>query len=955
MMRYASLFCLLLINSFSIAADTKEYSIELSLLSSEATWLEQCSVLPENPLLLRVVLTADVVIDKEELQLLIELKEGSVLTKNHLMQVIKQLQKKQKFDRIFITLRPEADGYELIIHLRALWTLSKVYIEGTILGKDRYRQHYKGEPGEPFDEIKHQHGLEGVYTMLRSEGYLSPSVVDTLRYEKTTKSVYVTLQITPGLLFTIDHVELSIAGEDQAKDELERFGSKLQKMVRRELIKAPYTKTLVDEVARQLKQSLVRKGYLDAKIELEEYLNKEAGSIRLCWKIYLHHRKEFAFVGNHFFSHDRLLEQLLLFGKSLALIPPSLLAEEISACYKKKGFLEVVLSWYEEKEHVFFCITEGPRASITDVIVEGASATIKDMVRSYFEAVLRASSFDTDIIQQALDKVVQAAVRDGFWDSVIRSYEYVPLGDGTYTLLVRMHEGERRFLKSVELVGFEELQHRGPFSTKPLSAGKIPFDFYLLQEQRMVLTRYLQERGYLYASPHAELITTEDGINVTWKIAGNTTPVRFGETIILGSSNLPSSLILRELEYRRGDIWSKQKLDRSLQRLRALGIFESISVYPEQVLEAEPSKVVLIRYLLDDPFEIRTRVGAQIVGRNVTYRGGATYKIGGSFVIKNPTNRADSFHLDMDFTRYRRDIAAYYSVPWIGHIPLKAEFRIYSSSYDQPIVVGSNEQLYRALHDGFLLEFTKDLPHFQVAMNIGLEWMTLTGVSPERALALHFEPRLVGVHIPYFFFEPTLFVDYLDDKVQPTKGSLTLMAMKGMFPFDVSRAFFLKMLVEQSLFFPLPQSIVLGVKIRLGHIVHENFRSIMPPERFYLGGIHSLRGYDPDLAPPLSCFTDCSGIRHLIPIGGKSMFNGSVELRLPLLMPLWGILFTDLGFLAQDSWSTVNADDLLAASGFGLRYMTPFGPISFDIGWKWRRQSPLERTFAWFLSFGQSF
>lgn len=935
--------------------DCREDTLEIALNALEESMHAKLDILPDSFSLHRLVLTADITMDGRELYQLMQLNQGTVITKHMVITALKRLQKKQKFDRALIVSNKVDEGYELKIHLGAFWTLAKVYIEGSMIGKDRYRQHYQGEPGEPFDERKHKHGLERITLLLKEDGYLNPRITERIDYDKATKSVMVTIYLDPGPLFFIYDVMVElIAPTTSDKSEPERLYAKLQKMVRRALLHASYNKITLDETARTIKNFLVRKGFLDATLELEEFINNAQHRVCLSWTIKLCHKKAFEFIGNHFFTSTQLLDQLLLFGKSLALIPSSLLAEELIAVYKKKGFFDAAITWHEEEERTFFCINEGKRARISRIHINGASAcTEKELITTYFLSMFHTTSFDSDMLKQSLDNVVQSYIRNGFWNITIESYDYVPLADESYELTITIHEGRQRWLKKITIEGFQEIVDGNPF----LHTGKepIPFDLYLLQEQRMVLNSYLQEKGLLYAQPHFEQIETDDGIEIVWKVSGNLDPVRFGPTVILGSSSLPSSLILRELAYHEGDIWSKKKLDVSLQRLRALDIFDTVSLYPDQILETETSKTVLLRCFLSDPFEFRTRAGAQIVGRNLTYRGGATYKLGASLVMKNPTNRADCLHMDMDFTRYRRDIAAYYRVPWLGSLPIKTEFRLYSSWYDQPIVVGSDERLYRALHDGFLIEFTQNLPNLQCVMNIGFEWMALQGVSPARARALHFDPHLIDTRIPYVFFEPTLFIDYLNDKVQPTQGSLTVISLKSMFPIDLSCAFFLKMLIEQSLFIPLTGPVVLGLKWRLGHIVHESFRRIMPPERFYLGGVHSLRGYDPDLAPPLSCFTDNQGIRHLIPIGGKSMINGMVEVRFPLVAPLWGVVFTDMGLLMQDMVSTINAHDMIAATGFGLRYATPFGPLSFDIGWKWRTQSPLEHSFAWFLSFGQTF
>jgi outer membrane translocation and assembly module TamA len=165
---------------------------------------------------------------------------------------------------------------------------------------------------------------------------------------------------------------------------------------------------------------------------------------------------------------------------------------------------------------------------------------------------------------------------------------------------------------------------------------------------------------------------------------------------------------------------------------------------------------------------------------------------------------------------------------------------------------------------------------------------------------------------------------------------------------------FFKALLEQSLFIPI-RSVVIALRFRCGHIFYKEFSGIMPSERFYLGGSHSLRGYEADLAPPLGIFTDDDGKRHVVPRGGKTMMNTNLELRFALYKKIGAVIFQDLGALSGTMFADFKQEDILAATGFGVRIFTPLGPLRFDIGWKWRKQEQIERSFAWFLTFGQAF
>ena len=120
------------------------------------------------------------------------------------------------------------------------------------------------------------------------------------------------------------------------------------------------------------------------------------------------------------------------------------------------------------------------------------------------------------------------------------------------------------------------------------------------------------------------------------------------------------------------------------------------------------------------------------------------------------------------------------------------------------------------------------------------------------------------------------------------------------------------------------------MRFRVGHIFSEKFINIVPSERFYLGGPNSLRSFEPDLAPPLGCFEDDCGEKQFAQ-GGITMLNLNFEIRVPLFNEIGIVLFEDLGILLKDNTQKIK---LLTATGLGLRYNTPIGPLRLDVGWR---------------------
>ncbi len=385
-----------------------------------------------------------------------------------------------------------------------------------------------------------------------------------------------------------------------------------------------------------------------------------------------------------------------------------------------------------------------------------------------------------------------------------------------------------------------------------------------------------------------------------------------------------------------------------------LNIFESLYVSPQASDESNNERTILLKLVEYDPFEIRFRVGFQQISKNFTFRSGSTYKIGGALLWRNPFKVGDYFCFDADVTKYFRNVSLRYYRPWLGQSPYQTQWKLYSNRYIQPVSKGCKEPLYEVLQQGFLIGLSRAFSRVDTGGNIGIEVMETGNLSPAMAQAIDFNQELRDRKVPLAFFEGSMLIDFLDDQVNPKRGSLTAISCKGMFPWKHHAVSFFKILFEQSCFYDPYHRLIIGAKIRFGYIFAKDFRSIMPPERFFLGGEHSLRSYWADFAPPLGKFIEDGQIVY-VPRGGKSMVNACFEARFPIFRNLGGVIFQDIGMLAQSELAQLKGGRMLAATGFGFRYLTPIGPVRFDIGFKWRRDTPEEPRFAWFLTLGESF
>ncbi len=168
-------------------------------------------------------------------------------------------------------------------------------------------------------------------------------------------------------------------------------------------------------------------------------------------------------------------------------------------------------------------------------------------------------------------------------------------------------------------------------------------------------------------------------------------------------------------------------------------------------------------------------------------------------------------------------------------------------------------------------------------------------------------------------------------------------------------------ILDSSAYFPIGDSIVLASRLRVGSIQGVDRSDIAPSRRFYAGGGGSVRGFgfqqlgpkvqerNPDFDPDDP--EETADEFDLNPIGGLAVNEVAAEVR--YRFGDFGVVgFVDAGQVYEGS--TPDFSGLRYGAGVGGRYYTNFGPLRFDIAMPLDRQ-PGESSFAVYISIGQAF
>ena len=383
---------------------------------------------------------------------------------------------------------------------------------------------------------------------------------------------------------------------------------------------------------------------------------------------------------------------------------------------------------------------------------------------------------------------------------------------------------------------------------------------------------------------------------------------------IRGNIKTKAHVILREMRLGKGDIFNKELVSRSIQRIYNTGYFEDVNVRLLQG-QQDPQNVILEIEVAEQ------KTGSITIGAGYSDADGFVGVIGLSET--NLRGTGDKVNINWEFggkSRSNKNHSLSYTHPWLNKYGDSLGFSLYDRKGQQTDygsggkAIATYEKKTRGLgitygrsRGEYLADyFTLELKKSEYVRAISGKDYLAGDVKSKQFLKNNFgrSHSLTWAHV----------FDNRDNVFDPSRGkriSLTSIVtgygLGGDFKYT-------KFIAEARTYHKVSNGRVLAFRLMGGM----GFGSVPYNELFALGGADTIRGYEDD------------------EFRGNRMYAATLEYRYPIAKKIQGVVFADVGNAwggTKDIEEHQDSNKLHASGGLGFRVTTPIGPVRLDYAW----------------------
>ncbi len=638
-------------------------------------------------------------------------------------------------------------------------------------------------------------------------------------------------------------------------------------------------------------------------------------------------------------------------------------AKKIQDKYIEKGFFLAEVTWDLKpvkdvpEVDVVFVIRENAKVLVKEINFQGANKVNAEELKSgmatkeggwlsFFtgEGTYREEMFQRDL------SVIQAAYYDrGFINVKVDKPTVTLSADKRHIYIsIKIEEGDPYNIGRIDFSG-DLLVTKDELHRRMVSIENETFNRSLLARDIQAITDVYYDQGYAYAN-----ITPVTAVNAEKKTIDLTFDVQKGQQVyieridVVGNTKTRDQVIRRQMRVYEGELFSGTGMRRSKERITQLGFFETVEV--SQKPGTDNQHVV-----------VQVEVKEKSTG---TFQVGLGFSNVENFIFtaqiaqNNMLGWGQAFSASAQLSSLRNFIQlSFYDQYFLDtQIIFAADFYRTQADYFGFIRQATGGSLtlgYNVLEDVMVnIAYTLEFINVEPGRDYDTEIPGAYDFGPGRTSAVRISAQW----------------DRRNNRLFPSAGHLLYGSIDFAPNFFGGTFNYARYTAYGRYYYPLPLGIVAKANLQVGYIqALPSERPVLPiSERYFLGGIQTLRGYALRTVSPTEkrgTSTRPDALSQDYPVGGDKQLLLNVELEFPIFekVGIRGVLFFDAGnsFAINANFfedKTYNLPaGLLMSVGFGFRWFSPIGPLRFEWGIPLIRRSTQDQPVLFEFTIGNSF
>jgi outer membrane protein insertion porin family len=684
---------------------------------------------------------------------------------------------------------------------------------------------------------------------------------------------------------------------------------------------------------------------------------------------------EIRFEGNKKLSDSKLKKKVTFkVGEALDEQKVFTDVQEIKSLYEKNGLADTqvkyILNIEELTGHgiVTFHIEESQKVKITDVEFLGATdfkqsqlrSELKTRKRWMFSWLTGSGYFEQDEFDGDRGRLEDFYRNHGYLDFEIKDVKLDRPSTNTMNVKFYVSEGRQYRVGDVKITGskiftdaeivsglhgvhdFEHSKAKLGVHGLPMDSGDV-FKPDGLAKDTELIEDFYGSKGYIDVAQGQALHVNrapnvDTGTMDLEFILDDSEKAHVQKIEIRGNLKTKDKVIRRELAISPGEVLDMVRVKISKQRLEGLDFFDKVDLRPEPIDPPTPGeKNLIVNVEEKNTGNFTIGAGFSSIDQLVGYAEVSQE----NFDLMHPpyfTGGGQKIRLRVQLGTVRQDYELSFVEPWFLDRKLSLGIDLYrheldfespNSIYDESRT-GARISLTRALGSDFLIgsaSYTVE----QVGISLNNNWHgnLPNGKTRNVPLAILNE---VGDQF-YQRIGGSLAYDTRNSVQLPNHGQRSELSGE----FSAGDKTFYKLELTSSWYFPgFAKGHVIEIGGRAGAANSFGSGDVPFYDRFYLGGLYSLRGFQyRNVAPREPFNANAPGVPNE-PIGGDTYWFGSLEYSIPIFEQDNGVglrfaLFYDIGAVNAASYSFSGSFD--DNWGIGIRLNIPhLGPLRLDYG-----------------------